>query len=132
MKHANKMSKVELLPAITIMGIMLMLLQYFFAAVICEGEKGWLQCENDQMLSIARTFWGRDDDVTCPKVPAEQPWLTIGRKCEANLGNAMQKINGQCKDEQACEVVASNIFFDDNSCGDVYKYLKVSYDCIAD
>lgn len=41
-------------------------------------------------------------------------------------------MEGQCKDEQACEVVASNIFFDDNTCGNVYKYLKVWYECVPD
>ena len=44
----------------------------------------------------------------------------------------MQKVEGQCKNEQACEVVASSIFFDDGSCGDVYKYLKIWYECVPD
>ena len=49
-----------------------------------------------------------------------------------NAENTLQKINGDCKNEQACEVVASNIFFDDNSCGNVYKYLKVWYECVPE
>lgn len=97
--------------------------------VICEGEKGWLQCKQYELIKITRGFWGRDDHVTCPKVPAG---LTTDRLCEAIADNTMQKINGQCKNEQACEVVASNIFFDDNTCGNVYKYLKVWYECIPD
>ena len=31
-----------------------------------------------------------------------------------------------------CEIVASNIFFDDNTCGTTYKYLKVCYECMPD
>lgn len=31
-----------------------------------------------------------------------------------------------------CEIVASNIFFDDNTCGNIYKYLKVCYECMPD
>lgn len=81
------------------------------------------------MIKITRTFWGRDDHVTCSKVPAG---LTADRLCETNADNTLQKVNGQCKNEQACEVVASNIFFDDNSCGNVYKYLKIWYECVPD
>uniref|UniRef100_A0A6P8IDG1 Cuticle collagen 1-like n=1 Tax=Actinia tenebrosa TaxID=6105 RepID=A0A6P8IDG1_ACTTE len=97
--------------------------------VICEGEKGWLQCKQYELIKITKSFWGRDDHVTCPKVPAG---LAIDRLCETSSDNTLQKINGQCKNEQACEVVASNIFFDDNTCGNVYKYLKVWYECIPD
>lgn len=31
-----------------------------------------------------------------------------------------------------CEIVASNIFFDDDTCGKVFKYLKVCYECMPD
>merc|ERR1712019_218815 len=27
--------------------------------VICEGEKGWLECKPYEMLKLTRTFWGR-------------------------------------------------------------------------
>ncbi|EDO47280.1 predicted protein [Nematostella vectensis] len=97
--------------------------------VICEGEKGWLQCKQYELIKVTKAFWGRDDHVTCPKVPAG---LNLERVCETNPGNTMQKVKGQCQNEQACEVVASNIFFDDNSCGNAYKYLKIWYECIPD
>ena len=32
----------------------------------------------------------------------------------------------------ACELVASRIFFDDDSCPDSYKYMKVCYECAYD
>ncbi|KAL9976064.1 hypothetical protein ACROYT_G013307 [Oculina patagonica] len=96
--------------------------------VICEGEKGWVQCKQYELIKIIKAFWGRDDHVTCPKIPAE---LTSDL-CETNAENTLAKINGQCKNKQACEVVASNIFFDDDSCGNVYKYLKIWYECIPD
>lgn len=97
--------------------------------VICEGEKGWVNCKTYEMIKVTRTFWGRDDHVTCSKVPAG---LSTDRLCETNADNTLQKVNGQCKNQEACEVVASNIFFDDNSCGNVYKYLKIWYDCLPD
>lgn len=97
--------------------------------VICEGEKNWIQCKTYELIKVNKVFWGRDDHVTCPKVPAG---LTTDRLCESDPENAKKKVEGQCKDEQACEVVASNIFFDDNTCGNVYKYLKVWYECVPD
>ncbi|XP_072026165.1 L-rhamnose-binding lectin SML-like [Amphiura filiformis] len=105
-------------------------LQYITPYVItCEGEKGWVQCKQYEIINIIKAFWGRDDHVTCTSVPAG---LTSDRLCETNMENTLLKVNSQCKNEQACEVVASNIFFDDNSCGNVYKYLKVWYECIPD
>ena len=58
--------------------------------------------------------------------------LTTDRLCETNADNTIQKVSGQCQNEQACEVVASNIFFDDNTCGNVYEYLKIWYECVPD
>eukprot|EP00112_Aurelia_sp_Birch-Aquarium-sp1_P009506 Seg2082.5 transcript_id=Seg2082.5/GoldUCD/mRNA.D3Y31 product="Collagen alpha-1" protein_id=Seg2082.5/GoldUCD/D3Y31 len=97
--------------------------------VICEGEKGWVQCKQYEVIKIVKAFWGRDDHATCGKVPAG---LTSDRLCETNAENTRLKVDGQCKQEMACEVVASNIFFDDNSCGNVYKYLKIWYECSPD
>lgn len=99
------------------------------AIIICEGEKGLLQCSQNERIQFQSAFWGRDDHSTCPKVPSG---LTSDRLCETNASNTLLKVEGQCENEQACEVVASNIFFDDNTCGNVYKYLKVTYTCITD
>ena len=88
-----------------------------------------MQCKQYKLIKIKKAFWGRDDHVTCPKVPAG---LTSERLCETQADNTLQKVNGQCKNERACEVVASNIFFDDNTCGNTYKYLKIWYECIPD
>lgn len=52
--------------------------------------------------------------------------------CDSNSENTREKVNGQCDKQNSCELVASKIFFDDNSCSRVYKYLKVKYECKAD
>ena len=101
-----------------------------FTTTICEGEKGWLdECKRYESIRITNAFWGRADHQTCPEVPAG---LTTDRLCETNPKNTLDKVNGQCNEEPACELVASNIFFDDNSCGNVFKYLKVGYECVKD
>jgi len=96
--------------------------------VACEGQKLWIQCQQYELIKVKEAYWGREDHVTCSDTPAG-----LSREvCDANSDNAFQKVDAQCKGQQNCEVVASNIFFDDNSCGNVYKYLKVKYECEAD
>ena len=97
--------------------------------MICEGEKGWLQCKPYESLKITKVYWGRENPTTCAKAPAG---LVADQNCEANAANSGQKVLEQCEKEEACEVPASNIFFDDNTCGNIYKYLKISYECTAD
>lgn len=95
---------------------------------ICEGEKGSITCKNNKVIKITRVFWGRAKVEVCPKLPAG---LTADL-CETNADNTRHKVNGQCKNQQGCELRASDKFFDDNTCGKVYKYLKVYYDCVPD
>ena len=95
----------------------------------CEGEKGWVQCKQYELIQIKDRYWGRDDESTCPSAPTG---LVKSKLCDCNRDNAKLKVDGQCKNEQACEVIASNIFFDDNSCGNVYKFLKIWYECVPD
>ena len=96
---------------------------------VCEGEKMWIQCANYEIVEVVEVFWGRDGEEKCAEIPTG---LVGDEMCETNAENALQKVNGQCGGEQACEVVASNLFFDDNSCRNVYKYLRVKYKCISD
>ena len=86
----------------------------------------WIECAVQEIIEVQSVFWGRDDTQTCRKAPEG---LTTGKLCETNSSNAFEKVSGNCKDTNACEIVASNIFFDDNSCGNVYKYLKLCFDC---
>ncbi len=81
------------------------------------------------MIKVQRVFWGREDDQICTKEPKG---LSIHKTCESNTDNALKKVIGNCRNLKACEIVASNIFFDDDTCGDVYKYLKICYECVPD
>ena len=68
---------------------------------------------------MTKAFWGRGDHVTCPKIPAG---LTSDRLWEGIAENTLKKVNGQLKNQQACEVVTSHIFVDDDTGDNVYKY----------
>ena len=78
---------------------------------------------------MQRVFWGREDDQICSKAPKG---LSSEKSCESNTDNAFKKVAGNCRNAKACEIVASNIFFDDDTCGDVFKYLKICYECVPD
>jgi len=96
---------------------------------VCEGEKAWLECKEYEMIKVQRVFWGREDSQLCERAPKG---LTTDKNCEGNTENAFKKVAGNCRNSKACEIVASNIFFDDDTCGDVYKYLKICYECVSD
>jgi len=96
---------------------------------VCEGEKAWLQCRQYEVIKVLRIFWGREDDQICRNPPRG---LTVNKVCESNTENAFNKVSAQCRNQQGCEIVASNIFFDDDTCGEVYKYLKICYECMPD
>jgi len=97
--------------------------------MICEGQKALIDCNQYNSIQIKDVYWGRDDSAQCRSAPSG---LVIDKLCDANRENAKLKVDGQCKSEQACEVIASNIFFDDNSCGNIYKMLKIWYECVPD
>lgn len=42
----------------------------------------------------------------------------------------MKKVETMCNDENACELVASETFFDRADCPDVYKYVELEYECL--
>lgn len=90
--------------------------------MLCEGEKALIQCKQYEVVFINKVYWGRDDYTTCDKVPAN---LTKDRLCDTDQKEAYDKVIDQCQNKQACEVVATNIFFNDNTCGNVYKFLKI-------
>lgn len=96
---------------------------------ICEGEKTWLQCKQYETIKINRAFWGREENEFCPKAPVG---LVTDKICETDPENTFKKVESQCRHNQACEIVASNTFFDDPTCKNTFKYLKLCYECIPD
>lgn len=97
--------------------------------ITCEGEKEWIECPQYKVIKINSAFWGRDDAATCT-TNGVQHGLITSKMCPQDESNTMTKVEGQCKDERACELAATSTFFDKTDCGEVYKYLRVSYDCL--
>ncbi|KII70413.1 Collagen alpha-3(VI) chain [Thelohanellus kitauei] len=96
---------------------------------ICENEKMWIQCREYELIHIMRTYWGRNDKELCPNPPRG---LSSNDTCEGDQDLVFLKVIDQCQNKKACELVGSNIFFDDNTCTHVYKFLKVCYECLPE
>lgn len=96
--------------------------------VTCQGQKDWLQCPTYQLIKIKDAFWGRDDDKTCSRTHTERA-LQSNKMCAQDESNTMTKLQNACDGESACELVASPVYFDRTDCPDVYKFLRVNWEC---
>lgn len=94
----------------------------------CQGQKDWLQCPTYQLIKIKDAFWGRDDDKTCTRSHTERS-LQSSKMCAQDESNTMAKLQNACDGESACELVASPVYFDRTDCPDVYKFLRVNWEC---
>ena len=65
---------------------------------------------------------------TC-KVGEKALGLRRDKFCAQDEQNTIAKVQDACDNEHVCEVVASPVFFDRTDCQDVYKYLRMHYEC---
>lgn len=98
------------------------------STITCQGQKDWLQCPTYQLIKIKDAFWGRDDSKTCSRSHAERSLQTT-KMCAQDESNTMAKLQNACDGESACELVASPVYFDRTDCPEVYKYLRVNWEC---
>jgi len=98
-------------------------------SITCQGQKEWLQCDGPyELIRIRNAFWGRDNDYTCTRSGITHG-LRSDKNCAQDESNTMTKIREACDNENVCEVVASPIYFDKTDCPDIYKYLKLEWEC---
>lgn len=98
-------------------------------SLFCQGEKEWLQCPMYRVIKINKAFWGRADTKPCSDKAVTRT-LTTDKLCTQDEANTMKKVETMCNDEEACELVASDTFFDRSDCADVYKYVELDYQCL--
>lgn len=98
---------------------------------VCEGDKLWLECKKYEKIKITDAFWGRDDFVTCSQ---QYPSNHTVRQysLDADRSHVLLKVKDNCDLRPACELVATRLFFDDDSDAKVYKYLRIGYECMPD
>lgn len=98
-------------------------------SVTCQGQKEWIQCDGPyELIKIRSAFWGRDNAYTCTRSGITHG-LRSDKNCAQDETNTISKIREACDNENVCEVVASPIFFDKIDCPDIYKYLKLEWEC---
>lgn len=98
-------------------------------SITCQGQKEWIQCDGPyELIRIRNAFWGRDNDYTCTRSGITHG-LRHDQNCAQDESNTMTKIREACDNENVCEVVASPIYFDKTDCPDIYKYLKLEWEC---
>lgn len=98
------------------------------STLTCQGQKDWLQCPMYHLIKINSAFWGRDDENSCSRSGVEHG-LKINQMCAQDESNTMVKLQNACDGESACELVASPVYFDRTDCPDVYKFLRVNWEC---
>ena len=82
-----------------------------------------------RVIKINKAFWGRADTKPCSDKAVTRT-LTTDKLCTQDEANTMKKVETMCNDEEACELVASDTFFDRSDCADVYKYVELDYQCL--
>lgn len=96
---------------------------------VCGNEKFWLECKKFEFIKIESGFWGRENQETCSDAPKG---LVVNKNSMMDSDYVYKKISDQCDNKNACELIASNLFFNDNDNADVYKYIKVCHNCLIE
>jgi len=80
-----------------------------------------------RLIKINSAFWGRDDTKTCHS--GIEHGLKTNEICAQDESNTMAKVQNACEGESACELVASPVYFDRTDCPDIYKFMRVNWEC---
>lgn len=88
---------------------------------LCDGQRGFIRCENGTKIRIVSANYGRTDDQVCPGGD------TSTRTCLSKSSEI--KVRWNCNGYSSCHLRASNQLFG-NPCTNFSKYLEVKYSCI--
>lgn len=94
--------------------------------VKCEEDTAWLRCNEYKHISIISAFWGRRNFGLCTEHTGN---LQANKYCPTTP-LFLTKVKDACEGTTMCEIRCTKFFFNDQTCGDVYKYLEVYYKCI--
>ena len=92
---------------------------------VCEHETLHLECPAGYVISIQSANYGRLDRNICN----DNPWNTDTDSC-ASLERSLAIARANCDEHTSCDIAATfNVF--GNPCGDVFKYLEVTHECVG-
>ncbi|XP_048067226.1 L-rhamnose-binding lectin SML-like isoform X1 [Megalobrama amblycephala] len=95
-------------------------------SVICEHANNTLKCEQGAVIHIHTANYGRTDRSTC----SVRRRVSQTTKTDCYSSNSMEIVTNGCEGNNSCVLVASNGVFSD-PCFGTFKYLYVSYSCVA-
>ena len=87
----------------------------------------WIGCNHNEKINITNAFWGRDDFITCSQ---DAPSNHSTRQYSLDYDHVLLKVQMTCNSRPACELYATRVFLGDVTNSQVYKYLRVGYECI--
>ncbi|XP_072042492.1 uncharacterized protein [Amphiura filiformis] len=95
-----------------------------FTNLVCEHETLHLECGPNQVMSIISANYGRLDRDIC----SDNQWNKDTDSCISDV--ALDIVRANCENVNSCDIAATNTVFG-NPCGNIFKYLEVSYVCLA-
>lgn len=89
---------------------------------LCDGQRGFMRCENGSKIRILSANYGRTDDQVCPGGSISK------RTCLSKSSKI--KVKWNCNGYASCHLRASSQIFGD-PCANFSKFLEVKYHCVS-
>ncbi|KAI7791591.1 putative L-rhamnose-binding lectin CSL2 [Triplophysa rosa] len=93
--------------------------------VTCESQTAFLSCDQGSIKVLSANY-GRTDRQTCS---AGRPYNQLSN-VRCTQSTSLRVVAIRCDGKTSCSIVAGNAAFTD-PCYGTYKYLTVSYKCVA-
>nr|ATU82767.1 secreted Lectin-like protein [Pristhesancus plagipennis] len=93
-----------------------------FRELVCENEELVLTCHKGYTIDIRTAVYGKKNPLYCS--------MAGNKVNDCSAGNALDIVKFKCNRKERCTLLASNNVFGD-PCYGIFKYLDVTYDCIA-
>ncbi|XP_056598349.1 L-rhamnose-binding lectin CSL2-like [Triplophysa dalaica] len=95
------------------------------AIVTCESQTAFLSCVQG-VIKVLSANYGRTDRQTCSTGRPDNQLTNV----QCTQSTSLSVVAIRCDGKTSCSIVAENAAFTD-PCGGTYKYLTVSYKCVA-
>ncbi|KAL5020104.1 hypothetical protein ScPMuIL_002996 [Solemya velum] len=93
-------------------------------SVTCEHQTARLSCSTHHEIHIVSVNYGRTDGHTCPHPSMSNTHCYSGTAAANVVKNA-------CEGRESCSVLASNHNMQGDPCVGTFKYLRITYECVA-
>ncbi|XP_071802745.1 L-rhamnose-binding lectin SML-like [Asterias amurensis] len=92
----------------------------------CEKDNFAINCGDDEMISVKWALYGFDADSN------HRCFINSGHCAGNDEATSLDKVKTECQGIQQCTFIPSNGWYGSDPCGNVGKYLNVTYVCLHD